>query len=221
MRLEWLEAVLPTAKLSEGAALLPRVGDRVLEPEPTIDEAPSVSIDCSLDIPGRRIFSERRLGLSWFFRYAAELSPRSAVCLNHDGSLPSSACALWFMDRRSESPGGSGVALGERMAFSDATAESGRLRTVGESRDPGRCCHESVPERARPALLGGGFGLTGSAIGVVSLLLGESSTDSRSMLPALAAIARGDSEVCGTEAKEELRGESLVGEIDRARSAWS
>ena len=44
---------------------------------------------------------------------------------------------------------GSGVALGDRMAFSAATVDRGRLLTAGISREPGLCCHESVPERAR------------------------------------------------------------------------
>lgn len=79
------------------------------------------------------------------------------------------------------------------MALSAPTVESGRLLTVGESRELGLCCHESVPERASPALLGGGVGLTGSAIGVLSLFRGANSTESRSMLPVLGENLAGES----------------------------
>jgi hypothetical protein len=58
----------------------------------------------------------------------------------------------------------SGVSLGDRMGRSVATFERGRLRTVGDSRELGRCCQDKVPERARPALPDGGFGLDGSGM---------------------------------------------------------
>jgi hypothetical protein len=115
---------------------------------------------------------------------------------------------------------GSGVALGDRIAFSAATVDSGLLLTVGDSREPGRCCQESVPERARPpALLGGGLGLTGSARGVVSRLPRLRSTGARSELLAFACVASGESARWEADAREVLSGESLVGEMERARSA--
>lgn len=77
--------------------------------------------------------------------YAAEPTPLSAVCLNQDGSLEASDAAMSSLDFSvSSPPGASGVARGERVAFSAATIESGRR----PPEDLGRCCHESVPDRA-------------------------------------------------------------------------
>lgn len=77
--------------------------------------------------------------------YAAELTPLSAVCLNQDGSLEPNDAAMSSLDFSiSSSPGASGVARGEREAFSAATSESGRR----PPEDLGRCCHDSVPVRA-------------------------------------------------------------------------
>jgi len=77
--------------------------------------------------------------------YAADPTPRSAVCLNQDGSLEASDVAMSSLDFSvSSSPVASGVARGERVAFSAATSESGRL----PPEDLGRCCHDSVPVRA-------------------------------------------------------------------------
>jgi hypothetical protein len=77
--------------------------------------------------------------------YAAELTPLSAVCLNQDGSLEASDAAMSSLDFSvSSSPGASGVARGERVAFSAVTSGSGRR----PPEDLGRCCHDSVPLRA-------------------------------------------------------------------------
>jgi len=73
--------------------------------------------------------------------YAAEPMPLSAVCLNQDGSLEASDAAMSSLDFSVSS----GVARGERVAFSAATSESGRRPLE----DLGRCCHDSVPDRAK------------------------------------------------------------------------
>jgi hypothetical protein len=114
----------------------------------------SKSIDVSRDSPG----SPRRLAYgepsavaasSLLFLYAAEPTPRSAVCLNHEGSLELSDAAIWSL----LGSGSSTDAPRECEALvSTAAIETGRLEA---SLDVGlRCCHESVPERARFVALG-------------------------------------------------------------------
>jgi hypothetical protein len=76
--------------------------------------------------------------------YAADPIPLSAVCLNQDGSLEASDAAMSSLDFSvSSPPEASGVARGERVAFSVATNESG----LRPPEDLGRCCHDNVPDR--------------------------------------------------------------------------
>jgi len=83
---------------------------------------------------------------SWVRRFAADPTPRSAVCRNQPGSFEANDSAIWVLDSSGASSlAGSGVARGERAAFSAASMDSG-LRPL---LDFGRCCHESVPERER------------------------------------------------------------------------
>lgn len=93
------------------------------------------------------------------FRYAADRSPRSRVCLNHDGSLVPNDRAISSRDTDfsagagvSTPPGGAIVplSLGENI-------DSGRGRAPGEPLDNGRCCQDSVPARDRVAA---GFDVT-------------------------------------------------------------
>lgn len=103
----------------------------------------------------------------------------------------------------------------------------GRLRTVGEPRELGRCCHESVPERARPVLLGGGGeGLAGSII-AESVTLPDNNGGIVFEVPSMSVLLRredigvgvGESRcACVVEENEALRGESFEGEMERARS---
>lgn len=113
--------------LSEGAGLLCRVG----------------SMDVSRDMPGkpRRPASpgEDMPTSSLLLRYAAEFTPLSAVCLNHDGSLEPSDAAicsrLFFSCSTDESLVGA--------LSSPLTTELGRL-VAGR-----RWFHVNVPDRAR------------------------------------------------------------------------
>lgn len=134
---------------------------------------PSVSTVDSLDMPGilnRPTSAPPSVESSCERRYAAEPTPLSAVCLNQFGSLEANDCAICVLESSGASSfAGSGVARGERAAFSAASIERG-LRPL---LDLGRCCHERVPDRERgrdePLLLsammavsevcGGGAGL--------------------------------------------------------------
>jgi hypothetical protein len=105
----------------------------------------------SLDMPGSFILPEvgaasTLASSSSLFLYAAEPIPLSAVCLNQAGSLAandSAICALEGSCPSSVDGSRSGVARGDRAAFSAAIMERG-LRPL---LDFGRCCHESVPDR--------------------------------------------------------------------------
>lgn len=63
------------------------------------------------------------------------MAPLSAVCLNHAGSLVARDCAICSRERVvsvEETGDGSGVALGERAAFSVATIDKGRVRGLSD-----------------------------------------------------------------------------------------
>lgn len=88
------------------------------------------------DMPGSCIrealsgASAMSLSSTCVFRYAAEPWPRSAVCRNHVGSFDASDCAIASLAIGAVSSAcddGSGVALGERAAFSVAITDSGRV----------------------------------------------------------------------------------------------
>jgi len=107
----------------------------------------------SRDSPGKRMLPlvdpVSDIASSCSRLYADEPTPRSAVCLNQEGSFEPRACAIWLLDISVSSlVVGSGVAPGDLTAlFSAATIDSGRLRALVEPRDVGRCCQDSVPAR--------------------------------------------------------------------------
>jgi hypothetical protein len=68
--------------------------------------------------------------------------PRSAVCRNHEGSRDPSAAAIC-------SRLGSGSSDVCRVLSIPALRTSGVGAFCAAGLEPGRCCHESVPERAR------------------------------------------------------------------------
>lgn len=165
---------------------------------------------------------------SWFRLYAAEPTPLSGVCLNHDGSLAPSDCAIWALDcDDSAGEEGSGVPRGEFVEFLSGPdrTDSGR-RTLP---DCGRLCHESVPERPNAAALGAGFfgsSSSRSCAGDPVRRCSESSRadccDGGSMVgvgvsAALSCTSRGVSAAersdCGVV--------GLSGESERARSVWT
>lgn len=108
----------------------------------------------SRDMPGRPLLPENILlpevPSSLSLLYAALPRPRSAVCLNHDGSLAAREAAIWSRDG-SDSPVEPGLEL---ALLGGSTIDIGRLppRDVGR-----RCCHDSVPDRASDVALGDGF----------------------------------------------------------------
>jgi hypothetical protein len=76
--------------------------------------------------------------------YAFEFNPLSAVCRNHAGSLEAKDCAISSRERVGSAVDvGSGVALGDRAAFSAATIESGLLRGRSGDWEFGRRCQDS------------------------------------------------------------------------------
>jgi hypothetical protein len=104
------------------------------------------SAEVSLDIPGRPLRPETKLSpgvvSSLFFLNAAFPTPLSAVCLNHEGSRAPRDAAIWSRD------GSASVVkeLSGLVLLLVDTMETGLLPSPLER---GRCCHDSVPERAR------------------------------------------------------------------------
>lgn len=92
--------------------------------------------------------------------------PRSAVCLNHEGSLEPKHAAMESL----LCPGSSTDAPLELEALlSTAATEIGRLEA---NLDVGlRCCHESVPERAKSVALSPTFALECDEVAVDAELL--------------------------------------------------
>lgn len=115
--------------------------------------------------------------------------PRSAVCLNHEGSLEPNASAICALDGSCPSSVfGSGVPRGLRAAFSAASIDNG-LRPL---LDFGRCCHERVPERDS-VLAGGDIGVS-SAILFASMVLDVGDVICASELLTGAGLFSGDRE---------------------------
>lgn len=92
---------------------------------------------------------------TWFFLYAGDPLPRSAVCLKNVRSLAPSDCAISFLEIAASPPFDcSALARGDRAAlFSEATMDNGRLLPATEPRDDGRCCHDRVFERVGPTVV--------------------------------------------------------------------
>lgn len=82
---------------------------------------------------------------TWVFRYAAELIPRSEVCLNQVGSLDASECAISSRPIGVVSSAeGLVVSLGEGAAFSPAAMGNGRVFDRSDVCEFGLRCHERV-----------------------------------------------------------------------------
>lgn len=115
----------------------------------------SGSADESLDMPGRPLRPEETLSLeivasSLLFLYAADPMPRSAVCLNHEGSRAPRDAAIWSRLCSGSSTDVSRSCVG---LLGEVTIDVGLLPPSFEP-GRGRCCHESVPDRARFEALG-------------------------------------------------------------------
>lgn len=121
---------------------------------------PGSTVD-SRDMPGSCLLPETAaastISSSWFFLYAAEPTPRSAVCLNHAGSLLPNDCAICVRETGRS---------GEEGAESSSKDVVSVRCAVGDTTDTGRrmlpdcglrCCHDSVPDRRNAAALGAGF----------------------------------------------------------------
>ena len=106
----------------------------------------AASLDVSRDMPGSPLRPEKTLSpdvlSSLLLLYAALPTPLSAVCLNHDGSRDPRDAAIWSRDGST-----SGVFVPDPLVLlPNDTIETGLLPAPLEL---GRCCHDSVPERAR------------------------------------------------------------------------
>ena len=105
------------------------------------------SADTSLDKPGKPLRPETKLSpgvvSSLVFLNAAFPTPLSAVCRNHEGSLAPKDAAIWSRD------GSTSVVeeLSPLVLLLVDTIDTGLLPSPPLER--GRCCHDSVPERAR------------------------------------------------------------------------
>ena len=167
--------------------------DRVLSGGGLVGLSAGVRV-VSRDMPGSLILPAllapaSAASSSWFRRYAAESMPLSGVCLNHVGSFEPSDSAICARDislLASDAGSGvmfallsceslvglrarSGVPLGERAAFSCASHDSGLLPSP--PLDLGRCCHDSVPERANCVAVCGGVDAPGDAVSGVSSVI--------------------------------------------------
>jgi len=164
---------------------------------------------------------------SWFRLYAAEPTPRSGVCLNHEGSFAPNDAAIDVLDVLGSGEEGSGVLVGEVDV-----GLSGDLLAIDSGRrmlpDCGLCFHESVPERPNAAaLVAGFFGSTSSSVVGGGELVRRCSDSSRAavssdgglmtgvgVLAAFSWTARGvpvlERSDCGVL--------GLSGDIERARS---
>jgi len=114
---------------------------------------------------------------------------------------------------------GSGVALGDLIAFDAATIDKGRLLTlpiVPEPRDNGRCCHDSVPDLEREEGEGGA-GFAGS--NVEGLNEGASDNSLRGGEDIIGFAGSGVAIIDRGAELAKLVGDSFLGEIDLARSA--
>lgn len=106
-----------------------------------------------LDIPGSCMVP-KGIGFfgtssTGFLLKAADPYPRSSVCLKKEGSFEPSDCIMSLLEAVALlTVAGSATVRGDLAAlFSVATIDNGRLLPVAESRDEGRCCHDSVLER--------------------------------------------------------------------------
>ncbi len=136
-----LDVVLPlteperdaVSRFSEGAGLLAFVG----------------SGGSSRDSPGSPLLPDAKLSpepdSSLLLLYAAFPSPLSAVCLNHEGSRDPKEAAIWSREG-STSDAAVLLVLLVGLLVSGCTIDFGLLPPPLEL---GRCCHDSVPERAR------------------------------------------------------------------------
>lgn len=95
--------------------------------------------------------------------YAALPIPRSAVCLNHDGSLAPKDAAICSLD------GSASSFCGERglSPLTLPNPESGLLGLPPAPLLCGLCCHFTVPPRDGIAALGDGFAASGAFVSAI------------------------------------------------------
>jgi hypothetical protein len=185
----------------------------------------------SRDMPGSCLFPDiepASEAVSSAFRlYAAEPTPLSGVCLNHEGSFAPNDAAIEVLEGFGSGEAGSGVLVGDVLPDL-----SGDLEAIESGRrmlpDCGLCFHERVPERPNAAALATGFfGSVSSSVMGAGSLVRRWSESSRAvvscngglmtgagvlaafscMLRGVPAAERGD---CGVK--------GLSGEMERARS---
>jgi hypothetical protein len=208
----------------------------------------SGSDDCR-DIPGICIlveefdpWSDLSSFSTWFFLYAGEFNPLSAVCLNHAGSLDARDCAICSRESMG-SDEGSGVDLGDRAAFSTATIDNGLLLGRSDDCESGRLCQDrgefregiaadgevleifriwSDSGETRSELYSNEFSFTGDEF-PINLSIVSSIATSRGRSAPIEGAVVGDT-ACANETREALEivgvptGEDFVGDIDLARS---
>lgn len=83
---------------------------------------------------------------SWVRLYAADPKPRSCVWRNHAGSFVPNDSAIFSLETsRSSVDGGSTLVRGDLdVLFSTTICDSGRGLAPADPREVGRCCHERV-----------------------------------------------------------------------------
>jgi hypothetical protein len=185
----------------------------------------------SRDMPGSCLLpameSAPEMVSSWLRLYAAEPTPRSGVCLNHDGSFAPSDAAIDVLELFGSGEVGSGVLVGEVDA-----GRSGDLLAIERGRrmlpDCGLCFHESVPERPSAAALVAGFlgSMSSRVIGAGGLVrrCSESSRAAVScdggLMTGVGVLAAFSCTVRGVPAAERIDWGvvGLSGDIERARS---
>lgn len=151
-----LEVDVAESRLLLFEKVLPRIEDPLVNgPDLASDKGglPTLSgpAEDSLDMPGRPRLPDMTFSLesisSLLFLYAADPMPRSAVCLNHEGSRAPNEAAIWSLL-------GSCSSVCSCDGWRPVTImEDGRLPPSLEP-GRGRCCHDSVPARARLDALG-------------------------------------------------------------------
>jgi hypothetical protein len=166
---------------------------------------------------------------SWLRLYAADPTPLSGVCLNHEGSFAPNDAAIEVREELGSGDVGSGVLLGEV-----APDLSGDLDAIESGRrvlpDCGLCFQERVPDRPNAAALVAGFfgSVSSSVVGGGELVrrcndsswavsCGGGLMTGAGVLAAFSCMLRGvpaaERSDCGVF--------GLSGEIERARSVWN
>jgi hypothetical protein len=163
---------------------------------------------------------------SWLRRYAAELAPRSGVCLNHDGSFALNEAAIEVREGGRSGEDGSDVLVGDVLPERSGDREamdSGRRMLP----DCGRLFHERVPERPNAAALAAGFlgSMSSRAMGAGALvrrcrLSSRASSGGGGLMTGVGVLAAFSWTLRGVPAAErsDCGVVGLSGEMERARS---